>query len=385
MTDTIAEQGAIRQGIQDALNGVTPNAQTTAGFANNVIRQYLSGAIRFNGNRQTPRGRIIGYMLDNNLFVDFGLSSTTLDPRITWTRASTKTYYDIAGVRQTAAINEAPLEYDPITHELLGRSVWEARTNSLLNSGAPVTQVVTLGVGTYTLWVEGSGSATSSALTAIGSGFGAATAGSPNVFTVSTGGTVTVTVAGSLTVFQLENGAFATPYIPTTDFAATRAADVASVTGTNFSSWYNQSEGTLFAEFMFPTSFSTSPSTALSIDNASAANELSLRTTTSHLGYSATGTVNSTTLTNINNATIADDAGAGVWMKEALAYKSGDSILCAGGTLGTPSTTIFSGGTFTTARMGANRVGAAQMNGYIRSIKYYPTRLADAQLQVITT
>jgi hypothetical protein len=45
---------------------------------------------------------------------------------------------------------------------------------------------------------------------------------------------------------QLEAGAFPTSYIATTSSAATRNADVATMTGTNFSSWYNQTEGTMF-------------------------------------------------------------------------------------------------------------------------------------------
>jgi hypothetical protein len=44
---------------------------------------------------------------------------------------------------------------------------------------------------------------------------------------------------------QLEAGAFATSYIPTEASALTRNADVATMTGTNFSDWFNASEGTL--------------------------------------------------------------------------------------------------------------------------------------------
>ena len=47
---------------------------------------------------------------------------------------------------------------------------------------------------------------------------------------------------------QLEAGAFATSYIPTQASTRTRAADVAQITGTNFSSWYNAAGGTVFAD-----------------------------------------------------------------------------------------------------------------------------------------
>lgn len=43
---------------------------------------------------------------------------------------------------------------------------------------------------------------------------------------------------------------FASSYIPTTDAAATRAADVASIGSSAFTSFYNQSEGTMFVDFL---------------------------------------------------------------------------------------------------------------------------------------
>lgn len=48
---------------------------------------------------------------------------------------------------------------------------------------------------------------------------------------------------------QYEIGAFPTSYIPTTTAAVTRSADTTSITGTNFSSWYNQTESTIFCKF----------------------------------------------------------------------------------------------------------------------------------------
>ena len=44
---------------------------------------------------------------------------------------------------------------------------------------------------------------------------------------------------------QLEEGNFSTSYIPTSGSTVTRSADVAQITGDNFSSWYNDSEATI--------------------------------------------------------------------------------------------------------------------------------------------
>lgn len=47
---------------------------------------------------------------------------------------------------------------------------------------------------------------------------------------------------------QLEAGSFSTSYIPTVASTVTRAADVASITGANFSSWYRQDGGTMLID-----------------------------------------------------------------------------------------------------------------------------------------
>jgi hypothetical protein len=48
---------------------------------------------------------------------------------------------------------------------------------------------------------------------------------------------------------QLEEGAFATSYIPTTTAAETRARDFASIEESNFTPWYNPVQGTFGVEF----------------------------------------------------------------------------------------------------------------------------------------
>jgi hypothetical protein len=49
---------------------------------------------------------------------------------------------------------------------------------------------------------------------------------------------------------QLEEGAFPTSYIPTTTAAVTRSADLASITGSAFSGWYNSTAGTMRSQWV---------------------------------------------------------------------------------------------------------------------------------------
>jgi hypothetical protein len=49
---------------------------------------------------------------------------------------------------------------------------------------------------------------------------------------------------------QLEAGSFPTSYIPTTTAAVTRSADVASITGSAFSGWYNSTAGTMRSQWV---------------------------------------------------------------------------------------------------------------------------------------
>lgn len=80
------------------------------------------------------------------------------------------------------------------------------------------------------------------------------------IITASANGTASYTGDGFSGLFiwgaQLEAGSFATSYIPTVASQVTRSPDAASITGANFSSWYNISQGTLYSEIKFNTTVS---------------------------------------------------------------------------------------------------------------------------------
>lgn len=120
----------------------------------------------------------------------------------------------------------------PILSPGTGLLVFDAKANLVLNSTVPATQTTgILSPNTYTLWVNGPGSAIVSAGTATIAGQAAATNGAPNTFTVSVSGTVVITVTGSLNFMQLETGAFGTPGVITVAATASRSQEVLIATG----------------------------------------------------------------------------------------------------------------------------------------------------------
>ena len=181
---------------------------------------------------------------------------------------------------------------------------------------------------------------------------------------------------------QVEAGTFPTSYIPTTASTVTRAYDVASITGTNFSSWYNQSEGTLFQNCI-----SRVPIGGPGGSNAGAGMIMVNSTTSDTIGFLRQS--NSTALRVYVGTSafwnIASQWPQNIASKAALAYKTDDFAVSANGltvqtdTLGiVPTVTQLDIGQMSTA--GYNRIGA----GTFSRLTYYPTRLPDATLQELT-
>jgi len=87
--------------------------------------------------RQGIAAKVGGAIVSSSPTLDLVFNGPTLDPQLTFTRASTATYFDSSGTMQTAAVNAARFDYDPVTLALRGLLIEEQRTNFTLNSNAP--------------------------------------------------------------------------------------------------------------------------------------------------------------------------------------------------------------------------------------------------------
>ena len=179
---------------------------------------------------------------------------------------------------------------------------------------------------------------------------------------------------------QREAGSFPTSYIPTSGSTVTRAADVASITGTNFSSWYNQSEGTVYSEF------------AWNLNNQSNYNfPWYIRYDNSNAVYLGNwgSTTQQTLGVRFNNPGITSQLSIpgstpGVSHKYATTLNAFDfAVALDGGVIGTYTGEDLAT-SMTSLRIGGFD-GTHEINGHISRLTYYPYRLADATLQEITS
>jgi hypothetical protein len=160
--------------------------------------------------------------------------------------------------------------------------------------------------------------------------------------------------------FQVEQGSFPTSYIPTSGATATRAADTADITGTNFTRWYSQSQGSFFGDW-----FHVSPP-GFTLRTALGVNE----------------NVNFTILRDVTNSVanrnIKETVGFtnfGLAGASYSAYLNGSDFLAW-----VPSFSNEIPYQVTLGRQGVNR-----LNGAIRRISYHPIRLSNLTLTTLTT
>lgn len=189
---------------------------------------------------------------------------------------------------------------------------------------------------------------------------------------------------------QVEAGSFPTSYIPTTTASVVRSAEVCSISGAAFTNFYNQLEGTLFAEYdrstnqgagvkftwMVATMYNNTSQSTYSVLQSSNASD-------ARMTYRNAGTdVYTSNPSLLPSNTI---------IKASYGYKSGDFAGARNGSIintGTgiiPTVSNFDRIEFGFSNNGNFGAPSAQyLNGHIAAIKYFRKRLANAKLQALT-
>ena len=373
--------------------------------------------------------------------LDLNFAATkTLDRRITFTRDSLGTYYGENGLVKYASNNVPRFDHDSTTGESLGLLIEESRTNKFTTSstigGTGWTQQGTAADytlnttevaapdGTFTAlkWhpsaipqylyqnLSNIGTTQSTMSVWVRCPSGQSRTFFMNLYSPSQNGgagqftatdqwqrfTWTFTPQSQANVYpivpdstgiyyiwapQLEEGSFATSYIPTSGSTVTRAQDFAKITGTNFTDFYNQQEGTLVCD--------------QSVSNLGTANQYSVILSSDvnesigmgyRVGGGASGNYGFYVIKSgdalFRNVTA--NITANTPYKTALAYELNNGGTCFNGETSVTDTSL-SLPTPDRMLIGEGYSANNEMTkGHIRKISYYNKRLPNAQLQGLT-
>jgi hypothetical protein len=377
-------------------------------------------------------------MLGDTATLNLDFTTGVLDSRLTFTRAAgTATYINSSGYVATATTNAPRFDYSPTNiGEPRGLLIEGSAINLLKNSAYADTNWIAFGGYTksITTGITSPANDTTAALltfTAVGHGlytnntqmaytntvgatytmsawiratsnttnlnirFGdSAVATGPNIpitttwtrysysyVAASASGPLVQSASGTATGefemwgFQLELGSGASSYIPTGASQVTRNGDSCVMTGTNFSSWYTQGMGTVCW------SGSAFRITAGHLANINTVNNDPRITAYVGAGSLTNLVTNGTTQASISFGTVT----ANTAFKAAWRFNTNDFAACLNAgtvytdTLGTVPTGV------DRMQLGAAEGGYQFLDGWIKSIKYYPTAFTNAQLQTATT
>ena len=354
-------------------------------------------------------------------------NSRSVDPRITFSRASVELYCDRTGVWRTAAVNEPAIHYDPVTHQCLGLSAFGGNTNVVLwnrdltnaawtksNCTAALTQTGIDGAANAASLLTAT-AANATCLQAITltssarfqSAFIKRSAGAGAISMTMDGGATWVPVTVNTTSFtrvsiptqtlanpsvgfklavlgdaivvdyvQNEDSTFATPPILTTTAAVARSAVTITATGTNFSSWFNPTEGTIVAGFALASPASPALSNLVRIDDGTDTNRLMLRCASSQV------LLQSITSNTLDCSLTGRTINAFDNVLAAFRYRANDYALSIN------ADAILSDTAVVVPSVNQLRVAAGAIgypNGYLAHLTYYQSGVTDAELQALST
>jgi hypothetical protein len=180
---------------------------------------------------------------------------------------------------------------------------------------------------------------------------------------------------------QLELGSEATSVIPTAGTSVVRADDVAVMTGVNFSSWYRQDEGTVFAEAALAQPNSGGNQFVFRPSDNSFNNQIALNIQGG--GFSSMATATGGVFDG--TATSAGLLSANTAAKLAGAYAANNLGLSLNGETVAVDTSATMPTALTRADIGSDHIGFNRVKaGTIRRLDFWPRRLPNSILQELT-
>ena len=276
------------------------------------------------------------------------------------------------------------------------KSAGDNRTMRILmfNAASPFAAVTSIVLDPATgLLVSGGGSSATALVENAGNGWwrisatGTTGATSVNIrIALRSGSSYSYAGDGTSGVFiwghQVEAGAFATSYIPTVASQVTRTADVATMTGTNFSSWYNASAGTLSAEFDLIGFAAASYYNIITLTNNTGGN---------YLSFLKDGVTNNIKLNSnaggSNIAAIEFSPPVVNTVYQAVTTIKADDIAAAVSASAVQTDTNTGGvlPTIDRLHLGLLTTGIPNyMNGHLRKVEYWKQRVINAEVQAFS-
>jgi hypothetical protein len=180
---------------------------------------------------------------------------------------------------------------------------------------------------------------------------------------------------------QVEAGSFPTSYIPTTTGSVVRGADVCNITGSDFSGFYNQPEGTIFVDVTPQSVIQSAVAVYFNTINFQQSHVLQKNNST------ASGSGNrwmaQTFIGSISSRIITPTDIASARSKLIYAYKLDDMEFVANGSV-VGTDTSGSMPSPSAMRIGSEDGAFSFLNGHLSRISYYKKRLPNAKLQALT-
>lgn len=295
----------------------------------------------------------------------FQAGATSLNPNITFTRASSATDYVDPSLSYGTDV--------PVLNSN-GWLIQGARTNLLLNSATLSTQSITVTAVAHTLSFFGTGTVTLSGASTAGPLVGTGANNRVQLTFTPSAGSLTLTVTGDVRYANCNIGTFADSWISTAGATATRANDVATISDLS-TIGFNSTEFTVVGR--------------VNLNGLSTANrvfEIGANSSNRCGIEVGTGTVR---LFSVNGGALQAFYGtrtvtANTTFGFAAVFKQNGFLISVNGLAVESDPAGLLPASMTSMRIGYSFVDAFRADGYLQRLGIYPTALSTTELQALS-